>query len=146
MRTYLAKIKIPDNLKKQSVGYIGEKVFEHWFKVNYNDEQLFKQKADRDYNKIDYADEKGFKYQVKTTSKKSYTFNCSTDKIKNHLTCDYYIFVQLKNNYAYIENFRTKQYILDNIIQSFKYKNSSYVKPENLLQEVLSIWKKKIRI
>ena len=139
MRTYLAKIKIPDNLKKQSVGYIGEKVFEHWFKVNYNDEQLFKQKADRDYNKIDYADEKGFKYQVKTTSKKSYTFNCSTDKINNHLTSDYYIFVQLKNNYAYIENFRTKQYILDNIIQSFKYKNSSYVKPENLLQEVLSI-------
>lgn len=64
MRTYLAKIKIPNNLKKQSVGYIGEKVFEHWFKVNYNDEQLFKQKADRDYNKIDYADEKGFKYQV----------------------------------------------------------------------------------
>jgi hypothetical protein len=139
MRTYLAKIKIPDNLKKQSVGYIGEKVFEHWFKINYNDEQLFKQKADRDYNKIDYADEKGFKYQVKTTSKKSYTFNCSTDKINNHLTSDYYIFVQLKNNYAYIENFRTKQYILDNIIQSFKYKNSSYVKPENLLQEVLSI-------
>tara|TARA_R110000803_G_scaffold159557_1_gene223636 strand:+ start:81 stop:500 length:420 start_codon:yes stop_codon:yes gene_type:complete len=139
MRTYLAKIKIPDNLKKQSVGYIGEKVFEHWFKANYNDEQLFKQKADRDYNKIDYADEKGFKYQVKTTSKKSYTFNCSTDKINNHLTSDYYIFVQLKNNYAYIENFRTKQYILDNIIQSFKYKNSSYVKPENLLQEVLSI-------
>ena len=146
MRTYLAKIKIPDNLKKQSVGYIGEKVFEHWFKVNYNDEQLFKQKADRDYNKIDYADEKGFKYQVKTTSKKSYTFNCSTDKINNHLTSDYYIFVQLKNNYAYIENFRTKQYVLDNIIQSFKYKNSSYIKPENLLQEVLSIWKKKIRI
>lgn len=139
MRTYLAKIKISDNLKKQSVGYIGEKVFEHWFKANYNDEQLFKQKADRDYNKIDYADEKGFKYQVKTTSKKSYTFNCSTDKINNHLTSDYYIFVQLKNNYAYIENFRTKQYILDNIIQSFKYKNSSYVKPENLLQEVLSI-------
>tara|TARA_R110001606_G_scaffold394421_1_gene565317 strand:- start:101 stop:520 length:420 start_codon:yes stop_codon:yes gene_type:complete len=139
MRTYLAKIKIPDNIKKQSVGYIGEKVFEHWFKANYNDEQLFKQKADRDYNKIDYADEKGFKYQVKTTSKKSYTFNCSTDKINNHLTSDYYIFVQLKNNYAYIENFRTKQYILDNIIQSFKYKNSSYVKPENLLQEVLSI-------
>jgi hypothetical protein len=139
MRTYLAKIKIPDNLKKQSVGYIGEKVFEHWFKVNYNDEQLFKQKADRDYNKIDYADEKGFKYQVKTTSKKSYTFNCSTDKINNHLNSDYYIFVQLKNEYAYIENFRTKQYILDNIIQSFKYKNSSYVKPENLLQEVLSI-------
>ena len=139
MRTYLAKIKIPNNLKKQSVGYIGEKVFEHWFKVNYNDEQLFKQKADRDYNKIDYADEKGFKYQVKTTSKKSYTFNCSTDKINNHLNSDYYIFVQLKNEYAYIENFRTKQYILDNIIQSFKYKNSSYVKPENLLQEVLSI-------
>jgi len=139
MRTYLAKIKITDNLKNQSVGYIGEKVFEHWFKVNYNDEQLFKQKADRDYNKIDYADEKGFKYQVKTTSKKSYTFNCSIDKIKNHLTSDYYIFVQLKNNYAYIENFRTKQYILDNIIQSFKYKNSSYIKPENLLQEVLSI-------
>ena len=139
MRTYLAKIKIPNNLKKQSVGYIGEKVFEHWFKVNYNDEQLFKQKADRDYNKIDYADEKGFKYQVKTTSKKSYTFNSSTDKINNHLNSDYYIFVQLKNNYAYIENFRTKQYILDNIIQSFKYKNSSYVKPENLLQEVLSI-------
>ena len=139
MRTYLAKIKIPNNLKKQSVGYIGEKVFEHWFKVNYNDEQLFKQKADRDYNKIDYADEKGFKYQVKTTSKKSYTFNCSTDKINNYLNSDYYIFVQLKNEYAYIENFRTKQYILDNIIQSFKYKNSSYVKPENLLQEVLSI-------
>ena len=139
MRTYLAKIKIPDNLKKQSVGYIGEKVFEHWFKVNYNDEQLFKQKADRDYNKIDYADEKGFKYQVKTTSKISYTFNCSTDKINNYLNRDYYIFVQLKNEYAYIENFRTKQYILDNIIQSFKYKNSSYVKPENLLQEVLSI-------
>lgn len=139
MRTYLAKIKIPDKLIKESVGYTGEKVFEHWFKNNFNDEQLFKQKADRDYNKIDYADEKGYKYQVKATSKNSYTFNCSSEDILKHLTCDYYVLVQLKDGYAYIEKLRTKQYILDNIIQSFKYNKSSYVKPENLLQEVLSI-------
>jgi len=139
MRTYLAKIKIPDNIKNESVGSIGEKVFEHWFKKNFNDEHLFKQKADRDYNKIDYADEKGYKYQVKATSKNSYTFNCSSEDILKHLTCDYYVLVQLKNEYAYIEKLKTKQYILDNIIQSFNYNNSSYIKPENLLQQVLSI-------
>ena len=138
MRKYLAKIKIPDNLKKESTGAIGEKIFEQWFKTNFNGEQIFKQKKDRDYEKIDFADEKGYKYQVKATAKNSYTFNCLKENILDHLICDYYILIQLENNYAYIEKLRTKKYILDNIIKSYKY-NNCFIKPEDLMQEVLFI-------
>jgi len=138
MRKYIAKIRIEEELKNQTVGYIGETLFRKWFRCNFQDEQLFKQKADRDYQKIDFADEKGYTYQVKTTSKKSYTFNCFIDNIDNNLKADYYIFIQLKKDYAYIEPFYNRENILDKIRKSF-INDSSYVKAIDLQQRQLEI-------
>ena len=138
MRKYIAKIRIPENLDHQSVGYIGERIFKLWFNRVYNDEQLFKQKADREYEQIDFSDEKGYTYQVKTTSKKSYTFNCSLDKIDNHLNAYYYVFIQLKDNYAYIEPLLTREVILDNIKKSF-INDTCYVKARDLQQQEIEI-------
>ena len=138
MRRYLAKQRIPEHLKTETVGAIGEKVFRIWFKHNYHDELLFKQKADREYQQIDFSDEKGYTYQVKTTSKKSYTFNCHFDKIKHHLNADYYVFIQLKEDYAYIEPIYDKEDILKNIKMSF-INATSYVKAKDLQQEEIKI-------
>jgi hypothetical protein len=71
MREYLAKIRIPEELKNESTGFIGEKIFELWFTYNYQDEPLFKQKADMDLNGVDFADSQGTTYQVKTTKAKT---------------------------------------------------------------------------
>ena len=122
MRKYIAKQNI-DEFKKLSTGEIGEKIFEKWFKNNFQNEIIFKQKADRDYQGIDFTDEKGYKYQIKATKGCSYTFNCDLEAIKSHLTADIYIFIQIKEKVAYIEPFQDKNYILDNIKQSYKYKN-----------------------
>lgn len=138
MRKYIAKIRIPENLDHQSVGYIGERIFKLWFNRVYNDEQLFKQKADREYEQIDFSDEKGYTYQVKTTSKKSYTFNCPLNKIDNHLNAYYYVFIQLKDNYAYIEPLLTREDILDNIKKSF-INDTCYVKARDLQQQEITI-------
>tara|TARA_Y100000768_G_scaffold375014_1_gene345381 strand:- start:205 stop:627 length:423 start_codon:yes stop_codon:yes gene_type:complete len=140
MRRYIAKIRIPDNLDHQSVGYVGEQIFKLWFKRIYNDEQLFKQKADREYQQIDFSDEKGFTYQVKTTSKKSYTFNCNLNNLKKHLNADFYVFIQLQNNYAYIEPIKNKVDILNNIKKSF-INDTCYVKARDLQQREIDISK-----
>jgi|TARA_B100001175_G_scaffold317393_1_gene334125 hypothetical protein len=138
MRRYLAKIRIPENLDHQSVGYIGEQIFKLWFKRTFEDEQLFKQKADREYQQIDFSDEKGYTYQIKTTSKKSYTFNCSLDKIDDHLNSYFYVFIQLKNNHAYIEPIKNREDILDNINKSF-INDSCYIKARDLQQQEIDI-------
>jgi hypothetical protein len=122
MRKYIAKQNI-EEFYNLSIGEIGEKVFEKWFKNNYFDEQIFKQNADRDFEKIDFVDEKGYKYQVKTTAARSYTFNCQIEDVSEHLNADIYVFIQIKNKVAYIEPFYNKDFILKNIIASYKYKN-----------------------
>lgn len=127
MRSYLAKIKIPVDLLSESTGEIGEEIFNIWFNRNFEDEHLFKQKADRDFNQIDFACEKGFKYQVKATKAKTYTFNSSIERISEHLNADKYVFIQIKNNYAYIEGIYEKEYITSNIIKSFKDGAKSFV-------------------
>ena len=86
MRKYIAKINITEALLKESTGYIGEKVFEQWFMNNFQGEQLFKQNADRDYQQIDFVDDKGYKYQVKATREKTYTFNCILEELKSAIS------------------------------------------------------------
>ena len=66
-RKYKAKILLGDKSLNQKTGQLGEAVFKYWFGNNFNDEVLHKQKADRDYQGIDFADEKGYSYQVKAT-------------------------------------------------------------------------------
>lgn len=138
MRTYKAKIKIPDNLLNKSTGDIGQQIFELWYKKNYEDELLFEQLKDRDYEQIDYADWKGFTYQVKATKEKTYTFNCQIDKLHNHANADFFVFIQLKNNFAFIENIYEKEYILNNTIPSYKYDNC-FVWAKDLQQEKLEL-------
>jgi hypothetical protein len=138
MRKYIAKINITEALLKESTGYIGEKVFEQWFSNNFQGEQLFKQNADRDYQQIDFVDDKGYKYQVKATREKTYTFNCILEDIEEHLASDVYVLIQIKNKVAYIETFYNKEYIKQNINQSFKY-NNSFIWAKDLQQNVLDI-------
>jgi len=138
MRKYIAKINITEALLKESTGYIGEKVFEQWFMNNFQGEQLFKQNADRDYQQIDFVDDKGYKYQVKATREKTYTFNCILEDIEEHLASDVYVLIQIKNKVAYIETFYNKEYIKQNINQSFKY-NNSFIWAKDLQQNVLDI-------
>jgi hypothetical protein len=139
MRTYLAKIKIPEDIKKESTGFIGEKIFELWFKYNYSDELLFKQSADRDFNQIDFADEKGFTYQIKCTKAKSYTFNCDLEHANEHLNAELYVFIQIVDKYAYIEPIYKKQDILNRLKKSFKMENQSFIYSIDLLQQKLFI-------
>ena len=61
MKKYIAKQNI-EEFKELSTGEIGEKIFKKWFKNNFQNEIIFKQKADRDYEGIDFTDEKGYKY------------------------------------------------------------------------------------
>lgn len=139
MRTYLAKIKIPEELKLESTGLIGEKIFELWFSYNFHGEQLFKQKADRDYQKIDFADEKGFTYQIKTTRAKTFTFNCSLELITEHLVAEVYVCIQLENKYAYIEYFKSRKEILNKLKKSFVAEKSCFLYSTDLLQKELFI-------
>ena len=67
MRRYIARLIIPLELQSEKVGYIGERLFKIWWRNNFNDEPLFKQKADREYQQIDFSDSKGYTYQIKTT-------------------------------------------------------------------------------
>jgi hypothetical protein len=139
MRTYLAKIKIPNEIANNSTGDIGEKIFELWFTLNYQGEQLFKQKADRDFEKIDFADEKGYTYQVKCTKHKTYTFNCCLEALSEHLKAEVYVFIQIIDNYAYIEYLHGKEYVLNYAKFSFKSPEQCYVYSANLNQYKLEI-------
>jgi hypothetical protein len=137
MRTYIARIEIPQEWYSYSTGKLGEKLFEKWFINNYQKEQIFKQSADRDYQGVDFADEKGITYQVKATAANSYTFHANLDNLYDHLTCDYYVCIQIRNEIAYIENIYTKEQILNLAKQSFKEKNQSFVYSKDLLQQKL---------
>jgi len=139
MRTYLAKIRIPNEIANNSTGEIGEKIFELWFSLNYQGEQLFKQKADRDFEKIDFADEKGYTYQIKCTKHKTYTFNCCLDDLQDHLKAEIYVFIQIENKYAYIEEFYNKEYVLNYSKCSFKNQKTSFIYAKDLQQQVLAL-------
>lgn len=139
MRTYKSKIRIPKELLNESTGLIGEKIFELWFTLNYQDEKIFKQLADREYQQIDFADEKGFTYQIKATKHKTYTFNCCLDNVTEHLNSDYYIFIQIKNDYAYIESIYNTKDVLNKLCVSFKDQNTCFVWANDLLQQKLDI-------
>lgn len=54
MRRYIARIEIGSELNNLSTGAIGEAIFQAWFNNTFQGELLFKQKADRDYQKVDY--------------------------------------------------------------------------------------------
>ena len=137
MRTYKAKIKMKDDWKIQNTGLLGEKIFNLWFNSNYETEKLFKQCADRDYEGIDFADEKGYTYQVKATRARSYTFNCYLDDLNEHLRSDIYVFIQIHEKYAYIESLYNKNEILNLARQSFKKEKSCFVYAKDLLQQKL---------
>jgi len=137
MRTYLAKIRIPAELKNQSTGYMGEKIFELWFNSNYHGEGLFKQSADREYDKIDFADEKGYTYQVKCTKCKTYTFNCDLEDVLEHLRAELYVFIQISDKYAYIEPIYKLDEVLGKLKRSFKSEKQCYIYAKDLMQNKL---------
>jgi hypothetical protein len=139
MRTYLAKIEIPESIQNESTGYIGEKIFEIWFNGNYQGEKLFKQLADRDFEKIDFADEKGYTYQVKATKAKTYTFNCDIHNAGDYLNSELYVFIQLHDKHAYIEPICKKNDVLNKLNKSFKVENSCFVYSLDLLQQKLFV-------
>lgn len=139
MREYLAKIRIPEEIKNESTGFIGEKIFELWFTYNFQDEPLFKQKADMDFKKIDFADFKGYTYQVKTTAAKTFTFNCDLEVVDEHLTSNKYVFIQLRDSYAYIEPIYEKEEIKTKLKRSFKEEHQCFIYCKDLLQRELFI-------
>lgn len=132
MRNYLSKKSIT-NYSNLPTGEIGEKVFKEWFLNNFQGEVIHKQNADRDYQGIDFACEKGYTYQVKATRAKSYTFNCVLANANDHLNADYYVFIQIRGEYAYFEKMYTKEEILSNLNPSYKDDNS-FVWAKDLLQ------------
>lgn len=138
MRNYVAKIKIPREIASFSTGKIGEILFEQWFNNNFQSEQIFKQKADRDFQKIDFACDKGFTYQVKTAAHNTYTFNCDLEDIREHLKASVYVFIQLIGDHAYIEGLYDADFVLSNIKKSFKYDNS-FIWAKCLLQHTLDL-------
>lgn len=139
MRTYLAKVKIPQEIINESTGLIGEKIFELWFKYNFADEPLFKQSADRDFQKIDFADHKGYTYQVKATKAKTYTFNCDLEHANEYLNSELYVFIQIDNNYAYIEPICKKEDVLIKLKKSFIEDKKCFLYIADLFQQKLFI-------
>jgi hypothetical protein len=139
MRTYLAKIKIPKEIINESTGSIGEKIFELWFKYNFADEPLFKQSADRDFQKIDFADHKGYTYQVKATKAKTYTFNCDLEHANEYLNSELYVFIQIDDSYAYIEPICKKEEVLIKLKKSFIEDKKCFLYIADLFQQKLFI-------
>lgn len=137
-RMYISKIALKKESKTINTGLLGEQIFKYWFGNNFNDEILHKQKADRDYEGIDFVDEKGYKYQVKATRAKSYTFNCKKEEVFKKLKADFYVFIQIKEDCAYIENFYNKEYVKSNIVNSFTNGNS-FIYAKNLLQQEIRL-------
>ena len=122
MRKYTAKIELIE--KEFDTGMLGEFIFKNWFENNFNGEVLHKQSKDRDFEGVDFACNKGYTYQVKATIAKTYTFNCSLENLPDKLTCDFYVFIQIKDDYAYIEGIYKKDYVLDNAKSSYHYENT----------------------
>ena len=62
------------------------------------------------------------------------------NNLKKHLNADFYVFIQLQNNYAYIEPIKNKVDILNNIKKSF-INDTCYVKARDLQQREIDITK-----
>ena len=139
MRNYLAKVELKNEHKNMSSGAIAEHVFENWFINNFEGEILHKQKADRDFEGIDFADEKGITYQVKGSRGKTFTFNCCLDDLREHLKADKYVFIQITDKDAYIEFIRTSESILESAKPSFQFERSCFVWAKNLDQYTLKL-------
>lgn len=139
MRRYIAKVEISKNQQKNSTGAIAENIFYQWFKTNFEGEVLHRQKADRDYQGIDFADEKGITYQVKGTRGKTFTFNCALDRLPKHLRAKKYVLIQIKDKYAYIETICDSDKILKEIKPSFQYDSSCFIWAKDLQQYELEI-------
>jgi len=137
-RKYIAQIRLSKESRNINTGALGETIFKYWFGNNFNNELLHKQKADMDYNGIDFVDEKGYKYQVKATRARSYTFNCKKENIEKKLNADFYVFIQIKEECAYIEGFYDKEYINSKIVDSFKNGNS-FIYAKDLYQQELNL-------
>ncbi len=135
MRRYLTKIAT-ERFGTVSVGELGERVFAHWFSVNHEGDTLHSQSLDRDYQGIDFADNKGYTYQVKATSYKSFTFNSKLDNLTDHLRADFYVFVQNKGDYAYIEGIYNRDYVKTNAKASYS-SDTSFVYAKDLQAQKL---------
>lgn len=134
MRNYLGKVDISFIDEKESIGKKGEIAFQKWFENIYQGELLFKQKADRDYKGIDFADEKGNTYQVKTTSRRTYTFNCNLDHLYDHLEAKSYVCIQIIEKDAYIESIYTANEIMEKAKDSYQYPGTSFIWAKDLQQ------------
>jgi len=134
MRNYLGKVDISFLNKEESIGMKGEIAFQKWFECIYQKELLFKQKADKDYLGLDFADEKGNTYQVKTTSKKTYTFNCNLEELPQHLRAKLYVCIQIIDNFAYIENIYNSHEVLNRAKESYNYKGTCFIWAKDLQQ------------
>lgn len=139
MRNYLAKIELTSTHKSMTSGAIAEDIFEQWFKSNFQGETLHKQMADRDYQGIDFADQKGITYQVKGSKGKTFTFNCCLNSLREHLKADKYVFIQITDKAAYIEFIYSAENILERAKSSFQYKNSCFVWAKDLNQYALEL-------
>ena len=135
MRTYLGKRSI-NCYEGMTTGEIGEKVFFDWFNNCFQGDVIHHQRLDRDFQGIDFACDKGWTYQVKATKGKTFTFNSDIEELPSHLRSDWYVFIQIKDNYAYIEGLYDKEDILKRAKNSFKYDNC-FVWAKDLLQETL---------
>ena len=139
MRKYIAKIKIEDEDLNAKTGFIGEKYFEIWFRSNFQGEQIFRQRADRDFAQIDFADEKGYTYQIKATRHRSFTFNCPRSKLGAHLKAEVFVFIQIKGEFLYIEPFYKAEYIKGFSLISKTDGNKSYVPAVDLQQQYIDL-------
>lgn len=134
MRNYLGKVDISFIDEKESIGKKGEIAFKKWFESIYEGELLFKQKADTDYLGIDFADEKGNTYQVKTTSRRTYTFNCNLDRLYDHLEAKSYVCIQIIKKDAYIESIYTANEIMEKAKNGYQYPGTSFIWAKDLQQ------------
>ena len=91
---------------------LGEIAFARWFTKTYEGDKIHKQNAERDFQGIDFADEKGFTYQIKATASKTYTFNCVLDDLNSHLKANWYVCIQIHETTAYIEAIFDRKEIL----------------------------------
>ena len=144
-RNYKGRIRIPKEFNKYPTSKIGEKLFKMWFEKVYEDEKIILQKADRDLQGIDAVDEKGFTYQIKTTTKCSYTFNHPKEDIENiskHLRAHFYVLIQLnpedEKDVAYIEGIYDAKEIKDRMKESYQY-NNCFIWKDDLKQYQLEM-------
>ena len=67
---------------------------------------------------------------------RSFTFNSKLESLADHLRADFYVFVQYKGDYAYIEGIYNKDYVKANAKASYS-SDTSFVYAKDLQQEKL---------